>query len=158
MTAGIVRFAAFWLLLAALYALFAGDVSVTEAIAGLIATGLGALYGLLLHKCRSVAVALRAPWPRMVLRPVAALAPDASRVGRVLLKTLWGRPEGSAGMVSRQRFRSGQPNPADAGRRGIVTLALSLAPNGYVLAIEESNIVLHSLAPAAPSTNVTWPA
>jgi hypothetical protein len=157
-TGRIVRVSAFWLVLAALYALLAGQISLTEAAAGLIATGLAAGYGVLLHRSGSRVLALSAPWPRMVLRPLAALVPDAWRVGRVLLTVLWRRPEGSVGTRSRQTFRRGGHGGEDAGRRGIVTLALSLAPNGYVLGIGPSDISLHRLAPATPSGDREWPA
>lgn len=154
----IVRFVVFWLVLAAFYALFAGEISLTETLAGLIATGFASAYGVLLHRSCSRALGLSAPWPRMIFRPLAALAPDAWRVGRVLVYALWRRPDGPAGMVSRQFFKPGGPGPGDAGRRGIVTLALSFAPNGYVLDIQDSGIILHRLADAIPSPNRDWPA
>jgi hypothetical protein len=154
----IFRFSALWLVLATFYALFAGEVSMTEVVAGLIATGIAVSYSVLLHRSRSRALALWAPWPRVVARPIAALAPDAWRVGRVLLRVLWRRPDGSAGMPDRQPFREGEHDPQDAGRRGVATLGLSLAPNGYVLGIEAGAIVLHRLVSAAPSADREWPA
>lgn len=157
MTGSVFRLFTSWLVLATLYALFAGEVSATEAIAGLIATGIAASYGVLLHRSRSRPLALRAPWFRVVAHPVAALVPDAWRAGRVLLQVLWRRPDGAVGTPSRQPFREGGQDPEDTGRRGVVTLGLSLAPNGYVLGIEAGAIVLHRLVPAAPSADREWP-
>ena len=152
-----VRLGIFWLMLAAFYALFAGEVSITEAIAGLVATGGAAAYGALLHRSRSRRLTLWAPCLRVIAGPLAALVPDAWRVGRGLLKVLWRRPDGPAGVLSRQPFREGGRASEDAGRRGVVTLGLSLAPNGYVVSIEDDAIVLHRLVAAAPNVDRAWP-
>jgi hypothetical protein len=154
----IVRFLAFWFVLGALYALFAGEVSLGEVIAGVIATGLALAYGVLAHRFRSRVFAFQGAWIRLVIGPLTALGLDSWRVGQVLFQTLLRRPDGSLGMLSRQPFYPGGNAAPDSGRRGMVTLALSLAPNGYVLGIEESDIILHRLAPAAPSTDREWPA
>jgi hypothetical protein len=78
----------------------------------------------------------------------------------MLLSVLWRRPDGSLGVITRQPFRQGHDTPQDAGRRGLVTLGISLAPNGYVLSIPDSRneLVLHRLTPAAPSADRKWPA
>jgi hypothetical protein len=151
---------AVWLALAGFYLLFVGEVSPTELIAAALATSVATGLGMLLHRSRSrKLLLLRAPWPRLVGRPLAALFPDSVRVGGVLLQALWRRPRGAAGMVMRQPFHPGEASALDAGRRGLVTLGLSLAPNGYVLRIPDDRtaLLIHRLAPAAPDANQDWP-
>lgn len=147
-----------WVALAGFYLLFAGQISVTEIIAGVPATLACAGFAVLLHGAQSRRLRLRAPWPRMVLMPLAALLPDVAKVGGVLVRALWRRPSGTVGVVSRQPFRHG--GDGDAGRRALSTLGLSLAPNGYVLTIPDGQdaMVLHRLAPAAADPDPEWPA
>lgn len=149
-----------WIVLTCFYLLFAGQASVSEMIAGVPAAALATCIALLLRRARSRPLRLRAPWPRVVGRPLASLFPDAVRVGRVLLAALRRRPDGPVGMSSRQPFRHGDDDAADAGRRGLVTLGISLAPNGYVLSIPDGQDVLlmHRLVPSAPDSDTEWPA
>ena len=142
------------------YALFAGQVSTTEAIAGIFLAIVMTTYAALLRHVRHRDLNLAgAPWVRLIVRPAASLLPDAVRVGRVLLRCLWRRPAGPVGVVSRQPFRSGSNDPGDAGRRGLVTLGISLAPNGYALELAacDDAVVLHRLAGAAPTADREWP-
>lgn len=148
---------ALWLLLAGLYALFAGEVSLSEAIAGLLATGIALAYAAFLHRSRSRRISVRGLPFRVVFAPLGALLPDAWRVGRVLARAVLRRPAGAAGTLSRPPFREGGREAREAGRRGLVTLGLSLAPNGYVVNIEADALILHRLAPAAPSPDREWP-
>ena len=118
------------------------------------------VYAAVLHPVRHRDLRFAAvPWMRLVFIPAASLLPDAVRVGSVLLRCVWRRPAGAVGTVSRQPFRSGADDAADAGRRALLTLAISLAPNGYALALRdgEDAVVLHRLARAAPATDREWP-
>lgn len=146
-----------------LYLVFAGQVSGTEAAAGVPAAGLVAAYAGLRHRGESRPMRLRGPWLRLVLSPTASVVGDSARVGIHLLRAL---VPGSqvAGTISRQPFRSGGPGPADAGRRALVTLASSLAPNGFVLDVapsvllrDEHALLMHRLAPARPDPDREWP-
>ena len=148
-----------FVLLAGFYLLFAGQVSMTETIAGLpavlIAGGFWALQRR--HRHRRLQYS-GVPWPRVLLRPLAALGGDSLRLGAVLLRALFRGPAGAAGAVTRQPFRHGGGGAA-AGRRALVTLAASLAPNGIVLDIDDKAgiLSLHRLAPAPAQPDPMWP-
>ena len=141
------------------YILFAGQVSVTEIEAGAPAAIAAAGFTVLLHRVTERPFRLKAPWLRVLGEPLAALLPDAVRVGRALLRALWRRPPGVVGPVTRQPFQEGGEDPASAARRGLVTLGSSLAPNGYVLAIPdgEGALLLHRLAAVPPNPDQRWP-
>lgn len=147
-----------------LYLLFAGQVSGTEVAAGVPAAGLIAAYAGLRHRGESRPMRLRGPWLRLVLAPLASVAGDAVRVGVQLLRAVFLPGSHVVGTVSRQPFRSGSAGPADAGRRALVTLASSLAPNGFVLDVapsgllpDEHALLMHRLAPARPDPDGEWP-
>ena len=141
------------------YLLFAGEVSVTEIEAGAPAAIVAAGFAMLLHRAAERSFRLKAPWPRVLGEPLAALFPDAARVGGVLLRALWRRPLGPVGSVARQPFQEGGEDPASAARRGMVTLGSSLAPNGYVLGIPEGEgaLLLHRLAAVPLDPDQQWP-
>ncbi|MDQ2802719.1 MAG: hypothetical protein M3Y41_08550, partial [Pseudomonadota bacterium] len=155
-----VRFAlAVWVLLVGFYVLFAGQVSPSELIAGIPAAGAAAVFALLLHRTQTRRLRLRAPWLHVLAQPLGAVFPDALRVGGVLLRALWHRPAGSLGQISRQPFNHGGDDASAAARRGLVTLANSLAPNGYVLRIPDDGdvLLLHRLAPTPTHPEREWP-
>ncbi len=152
-----------WALLMGLYLVLAGQVSTTEVVAGLL-TGLAAAL-------LSVAVRIDArrqlrfrgvPWITLLGRPALALLSDTARVGAALARValrgpdVHGAPEGA---VVRQAFAQGGSGAQDGARRGLVTLAVSLAPNSYVLRImdERNEIRLHRLVERKPSPNRLWP-
>lgn len=151
--------AAVWCVLFGLYLLFAGTVGATEIVAGLFAVTLATLFMHVVHAGPGRRLR-RAPPARVLVQPLLALAPDAMRVGRVLLRAVWRRPDGPVGSIARQPFRQGGEDPDDAGRRGIVVIAASLAPNGYALHIPagEDVMVMHRLAAVPPSADREWPA
>ena len=133
-----------------LYLLLAGQLSLSEIIAGaavaLLAAGFAAA---LLHaekrRLRFPAGSLPA-----ALRGVGAMLPDALRVGRMILA------RDPAGQLVHQTFRPGGDDPADAGRRAVVTLATSLAPNQYVVCMGE-DLLVHRLAPGPSRDDPDWP-
>lgn len=153
-----IRALATWLLLLGLYLLFSGELSRTELIAGAATAAAATLFALLLHRAGTRRLALRAPWPRVLGTTLAALAADSVRVGASLLRAILRPPAGPLGTVSRQPFRAGE-GPVDAGRRGVVELATSLAPNGYVLDLDEAGAVMlmHRLVPVLPRPDAEWP-
>lgn len=148
-----------WVVFLGAYFLFAGQVSVTEIVAGVPASVAVACFALLLHRTQTRRFRLHGPWWRILGQPLAALFPDAARVGRILLRAVWRRPSGPLGVVARQPFRPGGNDPAAAARRGLVTLGSSLAPNGYVLQIQEAEemMLLHRLAPVLRDPDRDWP-
>jgi hypothetical protein len=141
------------------YLMFAGQVSATELLAGIPAAVAAAAYAVLLHRVAERPFRLDAPWPRVLGKPLMALFPDVIRVGRTLLRVLWRRPPGMVGTIVRQPFQAGGADPASAARRGLVTLAASLAPNGYGMDILDGAdvLVLHRLAPAPLAPDQRWP-
>ena len=146
-----------------LYLVFAGQVSGTEIAAGIPAAGLAAAYAGLRQRGESRPMRLRGPWVRLVLSPLASVAGDVARVGAQLLRAVLVPGSRVAGTISRQPFRPGRAGPADAGRRALVTLASSLAPNGFVLDVAPSELggghalLMHRLAPGRPDPDREWP-
>lgn len=146
------------------YLLLAGQASGTEIAAGVPVATLVAAFAVLVHGGDRRRLRLRAPWGRLAWLVCASLLRDGVRVGGVLLRALVA-PGAVAGTIDAQPFRPGGIDPSDAGRRALVTLASSLAPNGFVLDLapslllrEEPRLLVHHLARAAPSPNPDWPA
>jgi hypothetical protein len=143
----------------ALYLLFAGQTSTDE----LIPTGPVAL------ACAVLVVSLRllqdrrirttAPWLRLVWRVSVSLLRDTWLVGVALARVVVRPPEAALGAVADQNFRGGGEAPEDAGRRGLVVIANSLAPNGIVIdaAPGLDRLRLHRLVAAAPNADAEWP-
>ena len=147
-----------WCVLFGLYLVLAGSTGVTEIAAGAGATSLATLLIVLVHDTRRRSLILRPP-PRVLLRSAIALATDSARIGLVLLRAILRRPRGAVGSVVRQPFAGGADTARDAGRRGLVTLLASLAPNGVVLHVPGGDdvLVLHRLARVPPSGDRDWP-
>lgn len=156
----LLRILLLWPVLLGAYLLLAGAASSTELIAGIPTALAASLFAVLLHHLANRQLTLRAPWLRLLARVARSLVSDSVRVGAVLLHSLWRRPPGAVGSQIRQPFRNGDDTPLSAGRRGLVTLGLSLAPNGFVIAMPggEDAILLHRLVPAPPSDDQIWPA
>jgi hypothetical protein len=145
-----------WVAFAALYLLLAGQVSAEEMVAAsLIGFGILAFSRHLVHLA-SHRLKLRLPWWRLLRSTAASLAKETVRVAALLLP--W-RPFGE-GVVMQQPFAFGGDAPADVARRGAVQLALSMAPNGIVLARPEGSesLPVHRLDPRQPaSPDRCWP-
>ena len=163
MSSGLLTFTVF-LGAAGLYLICAGQVGGTEGAAGIPAAGLAAAYAGLLHRGEARPMRLRAPWLRLLLSSIASVVSDVARVGVQLLRAVLVPGSHVAGTVSRQPFRPGGTGPADAGRRALVTLASSLAPNGFVLDVAPSELLrgerallMHRLAPGRPDPDGEWP-
>ena len=148
-----------WVVFLGLYFLLAGQVSLTEIAAGVPAAVLAAGFTVLLHRASRHPFHFGAPWARVLGQPLAAVVPDAIRVGQALLRAVWQRPPGPLGVVARQPFRQGGADPSNAARRGLVTLGSSLAPNGFVVAFPDGEdiLLLHRLVPVPPDPDREWP-
>jgi hypothetical protein len=148
-----------WIVLVGFYFLLAGEISLTETIAGLPTAAVAAGFALALRRTETQRLRLQAPWLHVIAKPLASVLPDVFRVGRVLLSVLWRRPSGPIGAVARQPFRHGGDDAKSAGRRALVTLGISFAPNGYVLSSpgEMDALVLHRLALVPPEPDREWP-
>lgn len=151
---GVILFAS----LACLYLLLAGSIDAVEATAASI----GAVAGTALAVSLSLVSHQRFAWTvpgRAIVRPLAALAPDAWSVGRTLLTIILRGSRPHEGDFARQSFDPGQDDAASATRRAVVVLGMSLAPRSYVVRGERTDeLLLHSLPRKAPSADIHWPA
>ena len=142
----------------AFYLLLAGQLSATELIAAapVALTASGFTVALRHERTRPMQIGARAA--SVAVRGSSALLSDAVRVGGVLAHAIFRRPADSAGFFMHQPFRRGGDSARDAGRRGVVILGLSLAPNGFVVGdTEDGSLIVHRLAPAKTSRNDEWP-
>ena len=149
-----------WAELFGFYLLFAGHVGTTELLAGAPAGLAAAVVGFVLHRVANRRFRLRrAPWGRVLAASFGALPQDTVAVGRRLLRALLHRPDSTAGRLRRQAFVPGGNGADDAGRRGTITLAASLAPNRFVLREQSKHgaLLVHELAPAKPRRDRVWP-
>ena len=147
-----------------LYFLFAGQANDTEIAAGLPASAIVAAFVWLQRRRQAHPLRLHAPWSRILLKPLASLVWDSIRVSRMLLRAMTSPAGVVAGMIDQQPFHPGGDRAADAGRRGVVALASSFAPNGFVVDIPPSIILgdaelllMHRLAPSPPVPDAEWP-
>ena len=142
------------------YMLLAGNLAWTEATAGVAVaaavTGFATAWRL--RQGRRIAPVL--PPGRVLLGTLASLVTDTLRVGAALLAA-----PGARGAAGWQAFRPGSRSSRNAGRRALVTLLTSAAPNGIVLDLRPSampevdnGLLLHRLVPAPPLSGADWPA
>jgi hypothetical protein len=136
--------------LAGYYGLLAGDLSVHEVVAGAIAC-VGA-FGFQWVVRRSAP-----PGPRVSLsaaecaRVFLSLATESVMVAQVLIRVIRYHPVGAVGSLRRlamdgNREGSTQIDPTAAGWRAALTLAKSIAPNEFVVDIDDRVCVMHRLA------------
>ncbi len=154
-----VVFAVVWALLTAFYLTLAGQASAVEVSAGVLAGLTGALLSAAVRRTGERRFAFRGvPWLHVLGRPALALASETAQVGRTLARAVLRGPD-APGAVVRQEFAPGSEDAGSAGRRGLVTLGLSLTPNSFVLRVPDGRdgMRLHRLAARAPSENRDWP-
>jgi hypothetical protein len=147
-----------WIAALGCYFLLAGSLAWTEAIAAAPVAVAVAAFVWRQDRLGKRIVAL--PPPRRALAAaLATLVPDTLRVGAVLARALVERPRG--GEAAWQAFRAGGPDAIDAGRRAVVTVLASMAPNGFVLEFAatggDHGLLLHRLASAPPVSGEDWP-
>jgi len=80
-------------------------------------------------------------------------------VAGVLFRAIWRRPANAVGTLHRQPFRRGDAEATDAGRRALVTLARSVAPEEFVVDIPEQGggLLVHTLSRSRPVKDLEWP-
>ena len=156
----VLRVGCIWVSFAAAYGLFAGQLSLTEAMAGVPAAAIVTVYVLVLRRRAERPLRLQAPWFRLVGQVVVSVPVDAVRVGRVLLRALVRRPDGGVGRLMRQPFRQGGEAAGEAGRRGLVSLAASVAANGFMVEIpaRADAMVVHRLVDVPAAADQEWSA
>ena len=139
------------------YLLFAGQASTSECLTGVVAAGLATALAAVWRTAGPRRFRTLAPWPRLIGAPLASLAPDAVRVGARLIAAIRRRPAAELGAIQSQPFQPGGDSPEAAARRGLVALAVSLAPNGYMVDIDGDSLLLHRLRPEPPQPDSAWP-
>lgn len=145
---------AVWPLASASYLLLVGQASADE-IGLAIACGLGATlwFGALAGVARV----------RFRFEPEAAMAAARAFAGLPLgvARTAGALMRGRGGRVVGQPFVEGRERaPADAARRAVAVLAVSLAPDRFALRLPEGRgrLEMHSLAGAPEKSDARWPA
>jgi len=136
------------------YILFVGPFSFSEALAAIPAVLGGFGFAILQHRNAARRLAVHAPWRRLVAYLAATLAKDTVRVGGALLRTL---VKPVSGRIAAQAFNPGNDDANAAGRRAAVILAVSLAPNGYVVGVTDNSLQVHRLFPAPSKPDTVWP-
>jgi hypothetical protein len=146
-----------WVTLFALYLLFAGQATAAEVCAGALAAGTGMGLRIYSHRAGQRSLRVDAPWGRLAGRLGVSLARDTIAVAGALARASVGRPV--SGLVQRQDFIIG--GEMDAGRRAVVILAASVAPNGFVARVapedEDEALLMHRLVSAPPKEDRRWP-
>lgn len=150
------RWGVAWAVLFGLYLLLAGGAGREELVAAACCASIGAGAGVLANRAGSpVAFRFRTRWLRRAIIPAGALVADLARVGIVLARAVAGRQP--TGAMLRQPFEIGPATPLDAARRALVVLGASFAPNGIAVGVAPDALLLHRLAPRAPSPDRAWP-
>ena len=142
--------------LSCLYVLFAGEVSGTEAVAGLVSVTASVVFAWVAQRAEKRHFRFRLGWLAVLARRPVALGWDTVLVGRCLLRSIWRPVEGR---LVRQDFEHGEASGEAGARRALVVLGVSLAPNGYVVRVPARGdfLLVHRLAPAALAADREWP-
>jgi hypothetical protein len=153
---GRVRFCAPWLVLIACYFLLTGQFSATEWIASVPAALAAAVFVFMVQRVSDRRLDPQAPGLGLLGRISVALVCDSGRVAWLLWRVMFRRPQAQMGHFTQEDFSAGTDRPEDAGRRGLVILAASLAPNGFVVDLVPGALVLHRLV-RVPPPDAPWP-
>ncbi len=146
-----------WLGGTASYLILAGQVSLDEVAAGVVLGGLGAAWQRAV--LRDTARRFRFERPALgavggaLLRFPGATIRVGTRLAEALRRDVAGRRE------ERPFHRGRVADPRDAGRRAVVVLGTSLAPDSYALRLplDEEVIAFHVLTGEAPGGDPRWP-
>ena len=126
-------------------------------LAGLVVSGIAVAGHVRTRAVAHRQIHVQAPWLRLAGRISVALARDTVLVGGGLVRAMLGGKPG--GGMTRQPFDSGAFTPAEAARRGISVLAASVAPNAYVIEVQEppQGMLMHAFVPRQSAKDVRWP-
>ncbi len=142
--------------LSGMYMLFAGEVSGTEALAGLVSVAAAMVFAWVAQRAEKRFFRFRLGWVALLARLPVALARDTVVVGAWLVRSIWRPVEGG---LARQNFDHGDASGEAGARRALVVLGASLAPNGYVVRVPARGdfFLVHRLAPAPLAADEEWP-
>ena len=146
-----------WLGGTAAYLVLAGQVSADEVVAGVLLGGLGVAWHAVVCRCSRHSFTFERHAGLEVVQAVSGLPGAILRVGSRLATALVRNTEGH---TIEQPFHRGRlDDTRDRGRRAIVVLAISLAPDSYVLRlpVDEETIVIHAFTLGSPGTDPRWP-
>lgn len=147
-----------WLACFASYLILAGQFSLDELAAAALLGVVGAAWhrAILGTQARRFAFEPRAAL--VIGQALWGLPLATVNVGRQLVTGLLRPAEGQR--IARVFAHGRQNSPRDAGRRAVVVLATSLAPDAYVLRVplDEDTIMTHALTDTAPGNDPRWPA
>ncbi len=146
-----------WTALFALYLLFAGQADRAELCAGALMALAGTFLAVFLHQHEHRPMRDVAPWLALARRVGVALLRDPGVMTRALAHAVAGSAR--EGATQLQAFEGNGSSAEVAFRRGVVVLAASLAPNGFVqeVALDDHILLVHRLVPSPPSDDVLWP-
>lgn len=146
-------FAAMWGVSALGYLGLVGQLSTAEAGLALACGVAAALWATALRTAGVLHFRFEAAAAVAATRALARLPRAVAQVAEALVR-------GQGGRVVRQRFVHGRDQtPADAGRRAVVLLTTSLAPDKFALRfpLGRDQLELHSLVPLLAETDPRWP-
>ena len=147
-----------WPVGTASYLILTGSTDADEMLVAVLLGGFGAAWHAALLRCDARNFAFERRALGEIGRAIAALPGATLRVGARLVEAL---VHGAAGRQVDVPFAIGRQDvPAEAGRRALVVLATSFAPDSYVLRIpaNEGELDCHALTARAPGGDRRWPA
>jgi multisubunit Na+/H+ antiporter MnhE subunit len=155
------RYLGWWFILIILYLLLAGTLDLSETVAGVIIATLTMGLLTVVRGQRERHYRARLRWLSHFKRLPGQVITDTA----LLITALWRRltlGEKRFGVFQTLPFNPGaEKDPEDATRRALVTSAISLPPNSYVVAIdrEEETLIVHQLVPSEPpgQGDQEWP-
>lgn len=146
-----------WVLLCGLWALLGGSSGAVELMGGAVAAAIAATGVSLVQARDNVRLAIRPSWATLLMRRLPRqVVGDCVRVIGTLPLLVLGKPV--KGRLRRFGFDSGLlEDPLAAGRRALVVVAVSVAPNAVVVRIDGTDLIVHQLLPAPRPNDREWP-
>jgi hypothetical protein len=135
-----------WLVAAAFYLLLIDTTDLPELLVGAGAAVIAATAFVLGREQYLIAETIRLGWLRRLGRPVLKVPGDSLAVCAMALRQL-ARPRAVRGQFRTTRFRCGEEEPREVGRRALAESAGSFAPNTIIIGIDQERelILAHQL-------------
>lgn len=146
-----------WLAGAVAYMVLAGQFSPDEVAAAVVLGGLGAGWHFAVMHDGARRFRFERPALRVVGASLLGLPGATLRVGARLAAALLHPVEGRR--IEQPFHRGTAADPRDRGRRAVVVLATSLAPDSYALdlPLDEETITFHAFTGSSPGRDPRWP-
>ena len=146
-----------WCLAFGSYLLFAGTISMSELLTGVVVAIAAAVWASLIRASSRLHFEARPQQIPPAIRALAALLPATMRTAAVLGKVA--AHGGSPSRSMRSRFRPGESEDRrERSRRAIAVLGASLAPNRFVVNAERGRgeALLHSIDRSDDEPDPEW--